>query len=237
MAFCIPAAASMPQQVDRTLSTTAGKPALLQPHFRDEAAALAKLERVIWPQGPVCPHCGAKDRIGVVTGKGARPALRSCGRCRKQFRATIGTLFEGSRVPVYKWLQACLLLSAGNGRVNAHQLHLHLEVAYKTALSMLRRLQRVADVAALIGVANPLAIADHGSWQHPPTGWGSQFRDFARLARNLGCSADEAAFERVLAVVVRDGAGRGSATRRLAAKRPQPRSRSTRSTIAGAAPR
>ena len=200
-------------------ASATGLPHLLQPHFRDEAAALARLERVVWPGGPVCPHCGATRRVSPVTGRSARPALRSCGDCRRQFRATIGTVFEGSHVPLHKWLQACVLLSAGPGRVNAHQLHLHLEVAYKTAVSMRRRLDRIAEVAAMIGVANPLdSVGSHpepGPATNPPAAWGSQFRDFVRLARSLGCNAEDAIVDRLLACLLlpagRSGAGTATA--------------------------
>lgn len=27
-------------------------------HFHDEAAAYSYVEARIWPEGPVCPHCG-----------------------------------------------------------------------------------------------------------------------------------------------------------------------------------
>ncbi len=109
------------------------------PYLGDEQAARAKLEAIVWPQGPVCPHCGEVDRIAAV-GKGARERAKFCGRCGRQFRATFGTLFEGSHVPLYKWFQACFLLAASNCAISAHQLHLRLEVASKTALSMRRRL-------------------------------------------------------------------------------------------------
>jgi hypothetical protein len=113
---------------------------LSQPYFWDEEAAHAKLEELIWPNGPVCLHCKATDRIGAVTGKGARAGLKFCCRCRKQFRATIGTIFEGSHVPLYKWFQACFLLIAGEGSITAYRLHLHLEVTNKTAMGMIERL-------------------------------------------------------------------------------------------------
>ena len=41
---------------------------LNQPHFQDEEAAFAKLESIVWPNGPVCPHCGALDRIFALKG-------------------------------------------------------------------------------------------------------------------------------------------------------------------------
>jgi len=115
---------------------------LSQPYFWDEEAAHAKLEELVWPNGPVCIHCGATDRIGAVTGKGARAGLKFCCRCRKQFRATIGTIFEGSHVPLYKWLQASFLLIASESSITAYRLHLHLEVTNKTAMGMIQRLGR-----------------------------------------------------------------------------------------------
>jgi len=41
-------------------------------YFWDEQAAHAKLEEIVWPNGPVCIRCDATDRIGAVTGRGAR---------------------------------------------------------------------------------------------------------------------------------------------------------------------
>src|SRR6516164_8798048 len=113
-----------------------------RPYFWDEQAAHAKLEEMVWPNGPICTRCGATDRIGAVTGKGARAGLKFCCRCRKQFRATIGTIFEGSHVPLYKWFQACFLLIAAQGPITAYRLHLHLEVTNKTAMGMIQRLGR-----------------------------------------------------------------------------------------------
>ena len=33
----------------------------LAKHFSDEAEAWALLERIRWPNGPICPHCGVID--------------------------------------------------------------------------------------------------------------------------------------------------------------------------------
>ena len=114
---------------------------LSQPCLWNEQAAHAKLEEIAWPGGPVCPYCGATDRIGAVGGKAARVNLKFCCRCRKQFRATIGTLFEGSHVPLHKWFQAIFLLTASNSTISTHRLHLRLEVTNKTASSMRHRIE------------------------------------------------------------------------------------------------
>ena len=138
---------------------------VLQPYFWDEQAAHAKLEKIVWPNGPVCTRCGATDRIGAVTGKGARAGLKFCCRCRKQFRATIGTMFEGSHVPLHKWFQACFLLSATRGAVTAHQLHLRLEVTNKTAMGIVHRL---AEIIAGVG-SNPYADGATGGCRPAPS--------------------------------------------------------------------
>ena len=114
---------------------------LSQPCLWNEQAPHAKLEEIAWPGGPVCPYCGATDRIGGIGGKAARVSLKFCCRCRKQFRATIGTLFEGSHVPLHKWFQAVFLLTASNSTISTHRLHLRLEVTNKTASSMRRRIE------------------------------------------------------------------------------------------------
>src|ERR1700736_223958 len=103
-------------------------------YFYNEEHAHLRLEKAAWPVGPICPFCGAQDRIGVVRGKGARIGLKFCCRCRHQFRATMVTVLKGSHVPLHKWFQACFLRFGCQHSITAQQLHLTLDVTYKTAL-------------------------------------------------------------------------------------------------------
>src|SRR4051794_20667562 len=41
---------------------------LSESRLHDSAAALGHVEKLLWPNGPECPHCGATDRI-YVTGE------------------------------------------------------------------------------------------------------------------------------------------------------------------------
>lgn len=113
------------------------------PHFHDETAAIEKLESVVWADGPVCPHCGnvASDRITKVSGKTARPGLKRCLECKRQFTVKVGTVFESSHIPIYKWWQAAHLLCSSKKGVSAHQLHRMLEITYKSAWFMAHRLR------------------------------------------------------------------------------------------------
>jgi len=73
---------------------------LRNPIFHDEDAARAHLERVLWPQGPVCPRCGVTgDRITKLQGKSTRPGVYKCKDCRKPFSVTVGTVMERSHIP------------------------------------------------------------------------------------------------------------------------------------------
>lgn len=114
---------------------------LSKPYFHNEEAAFAYLEGVIWPSGPVCPHCGNADKVYELKGKATRVGLKKCGACRKQFTVKVGTVFESSHVPLYKWLQAAYLMCSSKKGISAHQLHRVLEVTYKTAWFMAHRLR------------------------------------------------------------------------------------------------
>lgn len=112
---------------------------LAAPKYTNEAAARKHLERVRWPDGPICPHCGVVDRASAI--KGGRDGLYFCNECRKQFTVTVGTVFERSKIPLRKWLLANHLLCSSKKGMSAHQLHRLLGVTYKTAWFMTHRIR------------------------------------------------------------------------------------------------
>jgi transposase-like protein len=120
---------------------------LSQPHFHNKAAAIARLEAIVWPDGPHCPRCGGFDRITHV--KGARVGLRRCGPCRREFTVTVGTVFEGSHVDLHIWFQAAHLMASSKKGISAHQLHRTLKVTYKTAWFMEHRLREAMSAGTL----------------------------------------------------------------------------------------
>ena len=129
-------------------------------HLHDETAAFAKLESILWPNGPVCPHCGGRERITKVGGKTARAGLWRCGPCRRQLTVTVGTLFERSHVPVHKWFQAAYLLAASKKGFSAHQLHRTLGVTYKTAWFMAHRIREAMRTGELAPMGSDGGIVE-----------------------------------------------------------------------------
>jgi transposase-like protein len=117
---------------------------LSRPYFHDEQAAFTFVEAIIWPQGPVCPHCGGFERITAITpnpAKRIRFGLKRCGQCKGQFTVRMGTIFEESKLPMTKWLQAIFLMTASKKGVSAHQLHRTLEITYKSAWFLAHRIR------------------------------------------------------------------------------------------------
>ena len=115
--------------------------ALSAPHFHDEKAAFAYVEARVWPEGPVCPHCGGVERIGLMGGKSTRVGLYKCYQYRKPFTVRIGTIFEGSHVALHIWLQAMYLIAGSKKGISSNQLHRTLGVTLKTAWFMSHRIR------------------------------------------------------------------------------------------------
>jgi transposase-like protein len=131
--------------------------------FNDETAAWKHFEGVRWPDGPICPHCGVINSADPIIGKTARHGLYRCRECIKQFTATIGTIYEGSHIPMHKWLLAAHLMCASKKGMSAHQLWRMLGFgSYRTAWFMCHRIREAMTPKNVgpIGGQNRVVEAD-----------------------------------------------------------------------------
>jgi transposase-like protein len=146
---------------------------LSRPYFHDEQAAFGFVEAIIWPKGPVCPHCGDVERITAIKPnpeKRVRFGLKKCGQCKGQFTVRMGTIFEESKLPMTKWLQAIFLMTASKKGVSAHQLHRTLEVTYKTAWFLAHRIReamRDGELAPFGGAGGMVEVDETCIGQNP----------------------------------------------------------------------
>lgn len=167
---------------------------LHQPQFQDPEAARQYLEAQVWPHGPVCPHCGAMERMSSI--KGGRPGLWFCGHCRKQYTVTVGSVFERSKIPLHKWLLAVHLLCSSKKGMSSHQLHRMLGVTYKTAWFMTHRIREAFTMPTpngTMGGGGKIVEADETFYGHIPGSRSS--------ARNIK-AADK---YKIFSLVERDG--------------------------------
>jgi transposase-like protein len=121
-------------------------------HYRNDDAARSFLEALLWPDGPICPHCGTINHAYVTK----RPGVFRCAEklCRKDFTVTTKTVMERSHIALHKWLQAFHLMCSSKKGVSAHQLHRTLDIGYEAAWFMghrIRECMRAGGLAPLGG--------------------------------------------------------------------------------------
>jgi transposase-like protein len=148
---------------------------LAKKYFRDEPAAFRHLESLLWPDGPVCPHCGTVDKAGRLEGVRSKPSKKSpqgalrhglwkcySKECRKQFTVRVKTVFEDAHLPLHKMLQAVHLLCSSKKGFSAHQLSRILECDYKSAWFLAHRIREAMrdGVLAPMGGAGQIIEAD-----------------------------------------------------------------------------
>jgi transposase-like protein len=115
-------------------------------YFHNETKAFEHLEKILWNGNPVCPKCGALDRIYTLEGVKdkvgrVRLGLKKCGHCKVQFTVRVGTVFESAHIPLHKCLQAVYMMCSSKKGVSAHQVHRVLEITYKSAWFLCHRIR------------------------------------------------------------------------------------------------
>ena len=110
-------------------------------YLHSEAAAFEYVESLLWPNGPVCPHCGVVGNAAKLQGKSTRLGVHKCRDCRKPFTVKIGTIFESSHIKLNVWLQAILLVASSKKGVSTNQLHRSLGITLKSAWFMGHRIR------------------------------------------------------------------------------------------------
>ena len=125
---------------------------LSAPYMHDEEAAFAHVEAMLWPHGPVCPHCGVIGEAYALKGVRSKPSkknpegrerhgLKKCKACKKQFTVRIGTIFESSHIDLHLWLQAIYLMTSSKKGISCNQLHRTLGITLKSAWFMSHRIR------------------------------------------------------------------------------------------------
>ena len=118
-----------------------------------ESEAREHLEKLRWPNGPVCPHCGG-IKSTRLEGTSSRPGLIQCNDCRKQFTVTLGTVLEDSHISLAKWIKGFHLMCSSKKGISALQLQRNLGLgSYKTAWHMAHRIRWAMkhDMPMLLG--------------------------------------------------------------------------------------
>ena len=105
--------------------------------YRDEAACIAALAQLRWPDGFVCAGCAGRTAYQLS----ARPRVFECAGCGRQHSVTAGTIFHRTRTPLRKWFAAAWLIGQDKRGVSALFLARELALRYDTAWLMAHKLR------------------------------------------------------------------------------------------------
>ena len=71
------------------------------------------LEQMRWGDNPRCPKGGAENPYRITRKTPSKNKTRKLFKCRggkRQFTATVGTIFEDTKIPLSKWFAAIYLM-------------------------------------------------------------------------------------------------------------------------------
>jgi transposase-like protein len=116
-----------------------------------EDEARAHIEKMRWPDGPACVHCGSVN-VYRMEGETVRAGLFACRDCRGHFTVTVGTVMEDSHLPLSTWVRAFHFMATSKKGMSALQLQRNLGLgSYRTAWHLAHRIReamRCEPVAA-----------------------------------------------------------------------------------------
>jgi len=110
--------------------------ALVSP-FHSEEKCRAYLEHLRWPDGVRCPRCDASRGISRIE----KRRQFDCDSCGYQFSLRVGTIFQDSHLPLWKWFLAVYVMGESKKSVSANQLKRLLGISYRTAWYLCQRIR------------------------------------------------------------------------------------------------
>jgi transposase-like protein len=105
-------------------------------YFADPEVCVQFVAKMRWPDGPVCPKCEGREHSYLKTRR-----VWKCKACKKQFSVKAGTIFEGSPIPLDKWLASIWLIANSKNGVSSYELGRSVGLTQKTAWFVLHRIR------------------------------------------------------------------------------------------------
>jgi hypothetical protein len=143
--------------------------------LQSEADAWLLLEEWRWGDtGTSCAHCGCTDVHYIEPSNGTTRATRTgsmsarrvwkChkrgGGCGKQFTATVGTIFHGTKIPLRTWMFVLFEMVASKNGVAAREIERKYDLTAKSAWFMLQRIREAMKRDALMVPMSGTVVAD-----------------------------------------------------------------------------
>jgi len=104
--------------------------------FNNETKCYHYLEQMRWDDQPTCPYCECNR-----ASKRKNEHRYKCLECNRSYSVLVGTIMEGTKLPIIKWFMAiCLILNAKKG-LSSLQLARDIGVNKNTAWYLQKRIR------------------------------------------------------------------------------------------------
>jgi transposase-like protein len=108
--------------------------------FGSEDTCRDYLLKLRWPDGAVCPRCESKS-VSEIKDRWQF----DCNECRYRFSVTSGTLFDNTKLPLWKWFAAIYLMLESKKSMSANQISRTIGTTYKTAWFLCHRIREAME--------------------------------------------------------------------------------------------
>ena len=133
--------------------------------FPTPESARLYLESRLWPDGPFCPECKSRERIG----KQPKVGFYRCNACSLDFTIRTGTIFERSHIPLHKWLYAMYLLVTARKGISSCNWRKEIGVTQRPHGScFIGSARRAARLELLKALLSPIRKAKRPMTKTPP---------------------------------------------------------------------
>jgi len=120
----------------------------LRRQYPDEADCRELLEKLVWPKGAYCPHCGSLKVWRFRASRKSRPGLFQCGEkeCRRQFTVTTKMPLHATKVPLWTWIAAMYLMLSSSKGISSVVMARYIGVTQPTAWKICHAIRELMDL-------------------------------------------------------------------------------------------
>lgn len=109
-------------------------------HFNTQEKCIEHLEKVKWSSIPTCPYCGSQK-----ASKRKNEFRHKCHDCNRSYSVLVGTIMESTKLPLFKWFAAMILITNAKKGISSLQLSRDLGVNKNTAWYLQKRIRQAMD--------------------------------------------------------------------------------------------
>jgi transposase-like protein len=108
----------------------------LNKDFGTQKKCIAYLEKIRWGKRPICANCESTNVRKRTDG-----FRWHCNSCRKDYSVLVGTIFEGTRLPLPQFFQAMFIMNNAKMGISASEISRAVGIKYNTAWYVAHRVR------------------------------------------------------------------------------------------------